>query len=117
MGKVDKEILHDFAPLKDKVLAVVVFGGYLTGNYRDIDVCIVAPKYKGKIGELYKIIWRKINADKYDVSAFEDLPLHMKWSVIGNYKTYYCNDEDKLFDYFRYYSKLKEDSKFKEALA
>ncbi len=109
-------IKKDFSFLKPKImsgeiLAVLLYGSYINGKQNiksDIDICIVAPGLKTpkQFSEILGFIWRKINANKYDVRIFEELPLYIKASIINNYSIIYANNLKNLYEYFYFFRKL-----------
>ncbi len=113
------KIKKDFSFLKEdlekgRILAVLLYGSYAKNeqNVRsDIDICVVAPRYKtvNEISELLRYFWGNVNTNKYDVRTFEELPLYIKMSVIENNKIIYAKDKYKLYEYFYLYRKLWND--------
>lgn len=88
-----EKIREDFRFLeKEKeVYAILLYGSYAKGEQTkrsDIDICVVAPKLKTpkEFARLLGKIWRNIDANKYDVRIFEELPLYIKIEVIKNYE-------------------------------
>jgi len=85
---------------KDKdVLAVLVFGSYLSGKgHRDIDVCLVLDK---KLSNLEmsrkKLSYQKI-ASVLDIQILQQLPLYIRMEIINKNKPLLIKDEDKMFD-------------------
>lgn len=93
--------------LGEKSLGVYLYGSYAEGNEHarsDIDVCVVAGE---KVGELYSetnILMGK--HPNIDAKLFEELPLHMKKTVIGEGILLYCKNQPELTEYLRFYKKL-----------
>ena len=100
-------IYKDFEFLKDRVLAVLMFGSAMDcDESRDIDVCIVAPE-GCDIREVFKRI--DVSGKRYDVWLFEELPLYMKMEVIEKHVIVYCRDILELYEYFYQFRKLWQD--------
>jgi hypothetical protein len=104
-------IAKDFEFLKDRVLAVLIFGSAVDGEGRggrDTDICIVAPE-----GFDIKEVFRKVDVSgkKYDVWLFEELPLYMKMEVIEKHEVVFCRDILELYEYFYQFRKLWKDQK------
>ncbi len=113
-GKTGERIARDFEFLRDRVLAVLVFGSAVNSeSYRDVDICIVAPG-----GLDIKEVFEKVDvAGKgYDVWIFEDLPLYMKMEVIENHVAVFCRDILELHEYFYFYRKLWKDQRRRNVL-
>ncbi len=113
-----KEVKNDFSFLKDKVLAVLIFGSIAKKEKiaRDIDICVVAP---GKdIKSIFREILRNVNVrkKKYDVYIFEELPLYMKIGVIENHIPVF-GDLPALGEYFYFFRKLWNDQKHRQKLS
>lgn len=111
-----KDIERDFGFLRDKkgIEAVLLYGSWAKNeqNVRsDIDVCIVAPDLKTpkQFAKLLGVIWRKINANKYDVRIFEELPLYIKMDIIKNHRIIFSKNTPELYYYFYHYRKLWND--------
>jgi len=112
------EWLSDLIPIQ----GVLLFGSYVRGKMspkNDIDICVVArdaetPKEKA---DLLGEIWKRINANKYDVRLFEELPLYMKMNVIREHEILFCGDVPALFEYFYFYRKLWADQAHKQSLS
>jgi len=109
-------IRKDFDFLKDReeVKAVLLYGSYARNeqNIRsDIDICVVAPKLKTpkEFASLLGEIWRNIDANKYDVRIFEELPLYLKMEVIKNHKIIFSTNPYELSYYFYHYRKIWND--------
>ncbi len=114
-----KQLKKDFAFLKGKlkekdILAVLLYGSYAKNMQHiksDIDICIVAPKYRTikQQASLLGYLWRNVNANKYDVRLFEEFPLYIKASVIKNHKVIFVGDEKELMEYFYFTNKIWKD--------
>lgn len=101
------------------ILAILLFGSQTSGNTHkksDIDICVVL-KPQGDIWEnayveekyikdIIMKIW-SIIGDRYDIWLFQELPFHLKASVIDNHEVIHCDDIPLLYEYFyRYHSKI-----------
>lgn len=112
-------IKKDFSFLKDKVVGGIIHSILLYGSYArneqtarsDIDICIVAPKLKTPehFSKLLGEIWQNINADKYDVRIFEELPLYIKIDLIQTHKIILSKDVQELYYYFYHFRKIWND--------
>jgi len=105
-----EEIERDFAFLKDRVLAILIFGSKAKGEEHeksDYDICIV----KADSHEIIREVFRRIDVinKKYDVHLFEELPLYMKIEVIKNHRVIFSRDIYGLYEYFYFYRKLWKD--------
>lgn len=107
-------VARDFRFLKDRVLAVLIFGSSVKEEGGDIDVCIVARDDPKKV---LKEVFSKADASKYDVWVFEELPLYMKMEVIENHEIVLCKDELELYEYFYQFKKLWKDQKRRNTLS
>lgn len=113
------ELKKDFSFLeKDlkerKILGVLLYGSYaknIQHSRSDIDICVVAPKYKTikQQSSLLGYLWRNVNANKYDIRLFEELPLYIKISIINNYKVLFSSDSRELEYYFYKTRKIWND--------
>jgi predicted nucleotidyltransferase len=115
--KILLQLRKDFSFLKPKVdkgeIHVLLYGSYARGTQTkqsDIDICIVAPKYKTpkQRAKLIKQIWRKLEKP-YDVRIFETFPLYLKIDIINNHKVVYSKNYPELTYYFYFYRKLWQD--------
>ncbi|MFO7835178.1 MAG: nucleotidyltransferase domain-containing protein [Candidatus Thorarchaeota archaeon] len=118
------QIRHELEWLSDlsSIQGVLLFGSYVRGEMTpqsDIDLCVVAPDAQTpkEKADLLGRIWKRINADKYDVRLFEELPLHMKMNVIREHEILFCDDVPALFEYFYFYRKLWADQAHKQSLS
>ncbi len=116
MDSLLREIEKDFDFLKKdrEVEAILLYGSFARDeqNIRsDIDICIVAPTLKNpeEFANLLGRIWRNINANKYDVRIFEELPLYIKIDVIRNHKVVFSRKPSELYFYFYHYRKIWSD--------
>jgi hypothetical protein len=112
--KIIDKLKKEFSFLKDKTLGVIIFGSCLESAGRDIDICVISPKYDSK--ELLYEIFCNVDTygKKYDVFIFEELPLYMKLSIIQNYKVIFSKNLPSLSEYFYFYRKFLEDFKQRE---
>ena len=85
---------------KDKdVLAVLVFGSYLSGKgYRDIDICLVLNKKLSNLEKSRKKLSYQKIASILDIQILQQLPLYIRIEVINKNKPLLIKDEDKMFD-------------------
>ncbi len=114
-----KELKKDFSFLEkdlkeNKILAVLLYGSYVKKQQHirsDVDICVVAPKFKTikEQADLLSYLWRNINANKYDVRLFEELPLYIKASVIKNHKVILIANEFEFRYYFYFVNKIWKD--------
>jgi len=108
------DLARDFSFLKEKVLAVLIFGSSVKKKGRDLDVCIVSgadPK------EVLKDVFLNVDTSKYDVWIFEELPLYMKMEVIDNHEIVFCKEKAELYEYFYFFRKLWKDQKRRNSLS
>ncbi len=108
------DVKRDFDFLKDRVLAVLIFGSSVRGEGRDVDVCIVAGRDPE---DLLKEVFANVDANKYDIWIFEELPLYMKIEVIENHEIVFCKDEAELYEYFYHFRKLWKDQKRRNSVS
>lgn len=108
LSKDFEEIRRDLMDLQN--YWVVIFGGYLTGNYRDIDVCVITKTRDNKKNRelLYDLTGRF--GREYDIKIFELMPLNLKGSVINNYMVLF-GDKLQISEYFYFYRKLWDDNR------
>ncbi|WP_457590837.1 DNA polymerase subunit beta [Geoglobus sp.] len=112
--EIAEHVARDFEFLKDRVLAVLIFGSAVSeGEARDVDVCIVAPD-----GFDLREVFMRVNVTgkNYDVWLFEELPLYMKMEVILNHVVVYCRDTLELYEYFYFFRKLWKDQERRNRL-
>ena len=105
---------EDLGFLRDRVLAVLLFGSYARG---DVDICVVASG-EDRTKLLYDI-FRSVDVfgKRYDVFVFEELPLYMKFEVMENHKIVFCRGLPELCEYFYFYRKFLEDFKQRQRKA
>ena len=99
---------------KGEIEAVLLYGSYAENRQTarsDIDICIVASKLKApkQFSGLLSQIWQKIDANKYDVRIFEELPLYIKIGIIKKHIVIFSRSIPELSYYFYHYRKLWQD--------
>jgi len=107
-----------FLSLRDDILAILLYGSVAKGEEtqrNDIDICIISPSCKDKLGLLNEI-YRKLDvfSKKYDIRFFEELPLYIQINIIENNKIIYSKDVYELYEYFYYFRKLWEDQAMRQ---
>ncbi len=107
-----------FLSLRDDILAILLYGSVAKGEETqrsDIDICIISPSCKDKLGLLNEI-YRKLDifSKKYDVRFFEELPLYIQINAIENNQIIYTKDVYELYEYFYYFRKLWEDQAMRQ---
>ena len=111
-ASIKQEIERDFAKFKNRVLGVLVYGSYATGERTprsDIDICIVAGNAK-KAREMYRdTLEIQGKKPKYDIHFFELMPLHMQISVMKNGKIILSKNPPELSYYFYFFRKIWEE--------
>ncbi|WP_456478333.1 nucleotidyltransferase domain-containing protein [Geoglobus ahangari] len=113
-GETVKRVARDFEFLKNRVLAVLIFGSAVSeAEARDVDVCIVAPG-GFDLREVFKRV--DVAGKKYDVWLFEELPLYMKMEIILNHVVVHCKDILELYEYFYFFRKLWKDQERRNCL-
>lgn len=110
-----EDLKRDFSFLsrREDVLAVLLFGSHAKGmqdRRSDMDICIVAPRCRDRLG-LLKEVHRNLDVygKNYDVRIFENLPIHIKIDVIESNGIIHAKDEYELYEYFYFFRKLWED--------
>jgi len=106
-----KQIESDLAFLSG--YDVVIFGSYVTGDFRDgsdIDIALITKikDYERNLNILKSLIGKA--PPIYDIRVFELLSLDIKASVMDNYTVLYGQLPD-ISEYFYYYRKLWDDCK------
>ena len=104
-----QKVRRDFAFIRDRYFAILVFGSYAKGYTvpnSDIDVCIVA-KERLKRRICYNEIYPKVRMDVYDVVVFEDCDDELKSEIAKNHIIVYCKDEKELKRYLEPYKPLE----------
>ncbi|MBN2229663.1 MAG: nucleotidyltransferase domain-containing protein [Candidatus Thorarchaeota archaeon] len=103
ISRIKKEL--DWIQEIDKADAVLLFGSQIEGTATersDYDICVVASTIQSadEQAALLGKIWRRIDADKFDVWLFEELPLFLQITVIENHEVLFCADIPELYEYF-----------------
>ncbi|MCE8423047.1 MAG: nucleotidyltransferase domain-containing protein [Candidatus Methanoperedens sp.] len=116
IGTIKKDFL--FLSSRDDIIAILLYGSIAKGEdtpRSDIDICIVSPSCKDRLGLLNEI-FRKLDvfSKKYDVRFFEELPLYIQINVIEKNNILYVNDVYDLYEYFYYFRKLWEDQAMRQ---
>ena len=114
-----KKIRKDFNFLRTKIEkgeinSVILYGSYARNEKTirsDIDICIVAPKLKTpkEFSKLLGEVWQNINANKYDVRLFEELPLYIKMEIIKNHQIILSRNIPELYYHFYHFRKIWND--------
>ncbi|MFH0836821.1 MAG: nucleotidyltransferase domain-containing protein [Candidatus Aenigmatarchaeota archaeon] len=113
-----QNIKKDFLFLKDKVLAVLLYGSVQRKEHTkrsDIDICIIAPDKEPR--KILKEIFRNVDVygKKYDVHVFEEFPLYIKAEIIENHRLI-IGDKHKLNEYFYKTRKIWDSQKHRQKL-
>lgn len=99
---------NDFEFISRDVSGILLYGSHakmIADRRSDIDICIVKPRSR----KVMERIFAKLG-NKYDVKAFEDLPVYVKMEVISDYKVIFGSEPD--ISYFFYgFRKLGQDMK------
>jgi len=116
------QIYNDFSYVIEKkdILGILLYGSYSKSqntNRSDIDICIVAPNED--IHQLISLILQNINVDanKYDIRLFNELPLYIKIHIIEDGILIYSSNELDLYEFFYIYRKLWEDQKHRQEIS
>lgn len=101
--------------------AVLLFGSRIDGTATetsDYDLCIIASTLHSapQRAELLGNIWRQLNANKYDIWVFEELPLYLQMDVIHNHEVLFCDDLPELYEYFYFYRKKWRAQEHRQSL-
>ena len=105
-----QRVRKDFAFIKDRYFAILVFGSHAKGYTvprSDIDVCIVTTDELNAAPIFYNEIYPNVRMDVYDVVVFEHCDDELKSEIAKNHLIVYCNDEEELERYLEPY-KSKE---------
>ncbi|MHA1191771.1 MAG: nucleotidyltransferase domain-containing protein [Promethearchaeota archaeon] len=120
--KLLNQIVDDFSEIiKNKnILGIILYGSYIeerNTNRSDIDICVIAPNED--MGELFSYLLQNINvnAKKYDVRLFNELPLYIKIQVIQKGVLIYSSNKLDLYEYFYIYRKLWNDQKHRQEIS
>ena len=116
------QIYNDFSYVIEKkdILGILLFGSYSKSkntNRRDIDICIVAPKED--LHKLLSFVLQNINveANKYDIRIFNELPLYIKIHIIEDGLLIYSSNKLDLYEFFYIYRKLWDDQKHRQEIS
>ena len=123
---VKKELLEqihiDFSHVirKKDILGILLYGSYSKSkntNKSDIDICIVAPNEE--VHQLLSFILQNINveANKYDIRIFNELPLYIKIHIIEDGLLIYSSNKLDLYEFFFIYRKLWDDQKHRQEIS
>ena len=115
------QIYNDFSKVvatKD-ILGILLFGSFTKDkntNKSDIDICIVAPNEEKQ--QLLSFVLQNINvqAKKYDVRFFYELPLYIKINIIEEGVLIYSLNKLDLYEFFYIYRKLWDDQKHRQEI-
>jgi len=106
-----EEIREDLKAISD--FEAVIFGSYVTGEFRDgsdIDVAVITRmKDRRKNMEIQKRLF-SLARSPYDLRVFELLPIKVKASVMNDYIVLF-GDELEISEYFYQWRKMWEDVK------
>ena len=106
-----EEIIEDLKAISD--FEAVIFGSYVTGEFRDgsdIDVAVITrAKDRRKNMEIQKRLF-SLARSPYDLRVFELLPIKVKASVMDDYIVLF-GDELEVSEYFYQWRKMWEDVK------
>ncbi len=116
------QIYNDFSYVIEKkdILGILLFGSYSKSkntNRSDIDICIVAPKED--LHKLLSFVLQNINveANKYDIRIFNELPLYIKIHIIEDGLLIYSSNKLELYEFFFIYRKLWDDQKHRQEIS
>ena len=116
------QIYNDFSYVIEKkdILGILLFGSYSKSkntNRSDIDICIVAPKED--LHKLLSFVLQNINveANKYDIRIFNELPLYIKIHIIEDGLLIYSSNKLDLYEFFYIYRKLWDDQKHRQEIS
>ncbi len=86
---------------KNKLIeSLIQFGSSLErGDYRDIDLCLFTSR---KLDLKEKLVLQRDLPEKYDISFYDDLPLHLKREVLTTGKILFTRDYYKLLQQILY---------------
>jgi uncharacterized protein len=101
--------------------AVLLFGSRIDGTATDVsdyDLCIVASTLHSasERAELLGNVWKQLNANKYDVWIFEELPLYLQMTIIENHELLFCEDIPELYEYFYRFRKQWRTQAYRQSL-
>ncbi len=116
------QIYNDFSEVianKD-ILGILLFGSFTkerNTTKSDIDICIVAPNEEKP--QLLSFVLQNINvnAKKYDIRLFYELPLYIKIHIIEDGLLIYSSNKLDLYEFFYIYRKLWDDQKHRQEIS
>jgi len=116
------QIYNDFSHVikKKDILGILLYGSYSKSkntNRSDIDICIVAPNED--VHQLLSFVLQNINVDanKYDIRIFNELPLYIKIHIIEDGLLIYSPNKLDLYEFFFIYRKLWDDQKHRQEIS
>jgi len=101
-----QKVRDDFAFLKDKYFAVLVFGSHAKGYSvpdSDIDVCIVTKEPR-RVVSCYHEIYPHVRMDLYDVVIFEHCDDDLKSAIARDHLVVYSVNSEELERYLTAYT-------------
>jgi len=105
-----QKVRKDFAFLKDRYFAILIFGSHAKGytsSISDIDVCIITKNIPNSTTICYNEIYPKVRMDVYDVVIFEHCDDRLKSEIAKNHLMVYCKDEKELERYLEPYKSIE----------
>jgi predicted nucleotidyltransferase len=120
----EERLTRRFAPLRDDVLGVMLWGSAARGEdaltpQSDVDVCLVAGPNADPV-ETLRRAWRTVDLDGFDhrvdLHVFEELPRHLQGAVIDADHVLVTPDEPGLYEYLYPYRKLWDDQRHRHEL-
>jgi predicted nucleotidyltransferase len=119
----EAKIISDLQGLMSNpaIEAILLFGSYARGDASsrsDVDICVVAPmvKTQEKMASLLGSVWQQVDASRYDIWLFEELPLYMQMDIIENHRVLCCRDVPSLYEYFYPFRKQWADEQYRQLL-
>ncbi|MGQ0536226.1 MAG: nucleotidyltransferase domain-containing protein [Methanobacteriota archaeon] len=118
---VEEDLKAAFAPLRGRVLGVLLWGSVAKGEATprsDVDVCIVAGPGRDLL-ETLRSAWRDVDPSglDLDIRIFEELPRFLQAQVLEHHVVLLCDDAPAMFEYLYFYRKLWESEKHRHRLA
>lgn len=105
-------VIADFAPVRDEVEAVYLYGSHARGAAHagsDVDVCVVAGPGRDPVRALQAVYARaRLGSLPYDVRVFEDMPDWLRGQVLDGGVLAWARDVPRLSEYLRPYRKTWE---------
>lgn len=103
--KLLNQIANDFSEIikNKKILGILLYGSYIeerNTNRSDIDICVIAPNEDMYELVSYSLQNINVNAKKYDIHVFNELPLYIKIHVIQKGVLIYSSNKLDLYEYF-----------------